>query len=97
VTVAGLVNVNVHGVNAPYTRRREARAQPPVHDHSLSQPGQRLTRADARVSLFSRLYERRLAGIACCGNNEHSSAGLDVCEHFREPEFAGQENHGWLS
>jgi hypothetical protein len=46
VAVAGFVHVHVHGVFVPYTRRREASAQPvhnpvhnPVHDHSPSPLG----------------------------------------------------------
>lgn len=48
-----------------------------------------------RVSLFS-FPLGGLRWVLWCGNNAHDPAGLDVPEHFREPEILGQDNHDGL-
>jgi hypothetical protein len=48
------------------------------------------------VSLFSLLLGGLRGGLGC-GNDEHDPSGLDVPEHFREPEFLGRDDNGWLS
>ena len=45
-----------------------------------------------RVSLFS----LRLFGSVECGNDEHDLSGFKVPENFREAEFVGVDNDGWL-